>query len=69
MKLQELRKKTIVDLNKLLQENREVIRELRFKVTNKQLKNIRQIREAKKLQAKIMTILSEKKILEENKKL
>ena len=61
MELQELQGKTNEDLNKLLFSQREKLRELRFKDSNKQLKNVREIRALKRLIARILTILNKKK--------
>lgn len=60
MKIKELQEKTIEDLNKLLEVKREKLRELRFKDSNKQLKNIREIRVTKKDIAQILTVLNNK---------
>lgn len=76
MEFKDLKKKEKKELHKILAETRDRIRELRFKDANKQLKNIREIRESKKTVAKIMTLLnlkeddsvdSEKKVKEDNK--
>lgn len=61
MELKELKKKNENDLQILLAESREKLRGLRFKDANKQLKNIRGIREVKKTIAKILTLLNSKK--------
>ena len=57
MKMKELKIKTNEELKKLLMEMREKKRELRFKVAQKQLKNIREIRNLKVTIARILTIL------------
>ncbi|MDA3802799.1 MAG: 50S ribosomal protein L29 [Patescibacteria group bacterium] len=61
MEFKELNEKKESDLQKLLQENREKVRELRFKDSNKQLKNVRDIRNTKKDIARIQTVLNNKK--------
>ncbi len=61
MEIKELKKKKENDLHRLLAETRDKLRELRFKDANKQLKNIREIREGKKTVAKILTLLNLKK--------
>ncbi len=61
MKVRELRKLEINDLNKKLDELRNKSRELRFSITNNQLKDVRNLRSVKKDIAKILTILNEKK--------
>lgn len=54
----ELQTKNQKELKKLLAVNQEAVRDLRFKDSNKQLKNIRKIRETKRLIARILTILN-----------
>jgi len=61
MEFKELQTKNSDELLKLLNLNREKLRDLRFKDSNKQLKNIREIRELKQLIAQILTILNKKK--------
>jgi len=61
MKIAELRKLEIKDLNKKLAELRNKSRELRFSIANNQLKNVRELRVVKKDIAKILTVLNEKK--------
>ena len=60
MELKELKTKSIAELEKLLAKNREVLRDLKFKVSSKQLKNIREIRQAKVLVARILTLIGQK---------
>jgi len=54
---QELKAKTPDELNALLATEQEKLRDLRFKDSNKQLKNIREIRNTKHLIARIQTQL------------
>ena len=61
MKMSELLKKDSSELQDLLNVSQEKLRELRFKDSNKQLKNIREIREIRTLIARIHTILNKKK--------
>lgn len=61
MKYKELKDKKISELHKLLNDKREKLRELRFKDANKQLKNVREIREVKKTIAKLLTVLNKDK--------
>lgn len=61
MKSNELLNKDDVQLRELVNANKEKLRELRFKDSNKQLKNIREIRSVKTLIARILTILNKKK--------
>ncbi len=59
--MSELLKKDSSELQDLLNASQEKLRELRFKDSNKQLKNIREIRETRTLIARIHTILNKKK--------
>lgn len=61
MEFKELNEKNPAELQKLLELNREKLRGLRFKDSNKQLKNVREIRALKKLLAQILTILNKQK--------
>jgi ribosomal protein L29 len=60
MNIKDLRKKESKELHKLLATKRDKVRDMRFSVSNKQLKNIRDIRVDKKDIARILTILKEK---------
>ncbi|OIO45876.1 MAG: 50S ribosomal protein L29 [Parcubacteria group bacterium CG1_02_37_51] len=69
MKLSELKKKSVKDLHKILAETREKLRALRFSVSNKQLKNIREIRANRRIIARVLTILNnsvDQKVTESN---
>jgi len=57
MKIVELRKKTRTELEKLLLENQEKLRGLRFDLASGKLKNVREIRYIKKDIARILTLL------------
>ena len=59
--LKELKKKGEPELQKLLQESRESLRDMRFKVSQRQLKKVRDVRKMKRYIARILTILNEKK--------
>lgn len=61
MEFKELQTKTKPELQKLLAEKREHARELRFKDSNRQLKNVREIRVAKTEIAQILTLLNSNK--------
>ncbi|HPY08481.1 MAG: 50S ribosomal protein L29 [Patescibacteria group bacterium] len=61
MDKKELLTKDIGELNKLLIASQEKLRDLRFKDSNKQLKNIREIRAVRRLIAQILTIINKKK--------
>ncbi|MDX9893134.1 MAG: 50S ribosomal protein L29 [Patescibacteria group bacterium] len=60
MKFKELKNKGEQELRKILNDLQHSVRELRFKVANDQLKNVRQVREAKKTIARIQTLLNSK---------
>ena len=60
MEIKELTTKTPAELAKLLAESQEKLRELRFKDSNKQLKNVRSIRVLKQEIARINTLLNKK---------
>jgi len=61
MEFKELIDKNELELKKLLEDNKEKVRELRFKDSNKQLKDVREIRRARQLVARILTLLNKKK--------
>ena len=54
----ELKKKNPAELNKLLNEYRDKLRDLRFKDANKQLKNIREIRVVRRLISRVLALLN-----------
>ncbi|OGY44390.1 MAG: 50S ribosomal protein L29 [Candidatus Buchananbacteria bacterium RIFCSPHIGHO2_02_FULL_40_13] len=60
MDIKEIRNKPLSELNHLLGELRKKMDDLKFKVYQNQLKNVREIRILKKDIAKILTIISEK---------
>lgn len=60
MEIKELITKTPAELTKILVESQEKLRELRFKDSNKQLKNVRSIRTLKQDIARINTLLNKK---------
>lgn len=61
MEYKEIKNKKDSELQKMLAEVRNELRALRFKDANKQLKDVREIREKKKIVAKIMTVLNKNK--------
>jgi len=61
MDKKELSTKNATELQQLLTVNQEKLRELRFKDSNKQLKNVREIRATKILVAQILTLLNKQK--------
>ncbi len=58
--MKELKTKSPAELHQLLAQSREKLRELRFKDSNRQLKNIREIREVRETAARILTVLNTK---------
>ncbi|OGF30381.1 50S ribosomal protein L29 [Candidatus Falkowbacteria bacterium RIFOXYD2_FULL_35_9] len=62
MKIQELREKKIEELKVRLQELAVSLHDLNFKVANSQVKNIREIRDVKKMVARIETIICQKEL-------
>jgi ribosomal protein L29 len=61
MEFKDLKNKDKKELQGLLLSNREKLRELRFKDSNKQLKNVGEIRAIKVLIAQILTLLNKQK--------
>ncbi len=57
MKLEELRKKTKEEMLKILQDDREKLRQLRFGLAAGKVKNVREIRKIKKEISRILTLL------------
>ncbi len=61
MKLSELKQKSLKELQKLLQNNQDKLRQLRFDLASGKVKNVREIRQIKKDIARIFTKLCQKK--------
>lgn len=61
MNIAELKEKTEKELETLLAAARSTARHARFKVAFKQLKNVRELRAQKRLIARILTILQQRK--------
>ena len=59
MKFKDLQNKTKEDLQKILQEERDKLRDLRFKDSNKQLKNVKEIKATRIDTAQILTKLKQ----------
>ena len=57
MKIQELRKKTKKELNQVLREKREKLRQLRFNLASGKVKNVKEIHMVKKDIARILTLM------------
>ena len=62
MKIKDLKIKSENELKTLLENSHDKLREMNFKVAQRQLKNVREIREVKKTIARISTLLNEKKL-------
>lgn len=58
MKFKDFKNKNLTDLHQVLAEKREELRNLRFKDSNKQLKNIKEISIVKKDIARILTLIN-----------
>ena len=58
MELKELANQSLKDLQDQLALERDRLRELRFKDSNKQLKNVRELRQTKRLIARILTMIN-----------
>jgi len=58
MEFKELKKKKTADLHKLLAESRDTLRDLRFKVASKQLKDVSVVKKIKKTIANVLTLLN-----------
>lgn len=56
--IQQLKNKAEAELQKDLKENREKLRGLKFDLAQGKVKNIREIRDIKKVIARVMTILN-----------
>lgn len=67
MEIKEIRQKAKAELEKLLKMTREQVRDLRFKISAKQHKDVRDLREAKRTVARILTVLKEKRIVDQLK--
>lgn len=59
MKVSELKQKTENELADLLKEKRERVDELRWQVSQKKVKNVKEIMAAKKDIARILTLINE----------
>jgi large subunit ribosomal protein L29 len=58
MKTSELRQKPKSELQRLLQDSREKLRQLRFDLAAGKVKNVREIRKTKKDIARVLTLLN-----------
>ncbi len=56
MKTSELREKSDQELDRLLAELRDKVRDMRFKIAARQLSDVREVREARQAIARILTL-------------
>jgi ribosomal protein L29 len=61
MNIQVIRSKSDTDLAKLLDEQRSLLEDLRFRVRARELKNVHEVRHARKLIARILTVMHQRK--------
>jgi len=61
MKIKELKNKPKAELERMLKEEREHLRNLKFDLASKKLKKVREVREVKKTIARVMTLLRDKR--------
>ena len=62
MELKEIRKKGDEELTKILAEQREKLREFRFKVSTKHHKIVSDVKKVKRTISRILTVLQERKL-------
>ncbi|MFA6550934.1 MAG: 50S ribosomal protein L29 [Patescibacteria group bacterium] len=62
MEIKEIKNKAVGELQKILADKRDKLRELRFKDAAKQLKNVREIRMTKKDIAQVLTLINANKV-------
>lgn len=68
MKPRELRQKTDKELNQILLDLREKLRELRFNLVQGKVKNIKEIHQTKRDVARVLTILKERQLMQKKNK-
>ena len=68
MQIKELRNKSINELQNLLAEKREALRAMRFKVSQRQLKKVHEIKLVRKDIARILTLINQKRLNEQSSK-
>lgn len=61
MKFSELQQKNTEELKKILEQDRERLRQLRFDLASGKVKNVREIRKLKKIIARVLTLLKQTK--------
>ena len=67
MDFKDLKNKNERDLHELLSEKRNELREMKFKISGKQMKNLSEVKKNKKILARILTLLNQKKEEQTNK--
>ena len=67
MDFKDLQNKNERDLHELLSEKRNELREMKFKISGKQMKNLSGVKKSKKTVARILTLLNKKKEEQTNK--
>lgn len=60
MTIEELRQLSEIELKRLVQESRDKLRDLRFKLARREVKNVKEAKEIRKIIARIMTLLKSK---------
>ena len=60
LELKELKRKEKKELQKLLAEYREKLRDLRFKISQRQHKDVREFRKIKRQIARVMSLINQK---------
>lgn len=60
MEYKELKLKSAVELKKMMEESKDKLRDLRFKLANRKLKDLSQLKKTKILIARILTLLNNK---------
>ena len=60
MKFKELKNKPKAELTKILKESNDKLCELRFKIANRSLKNVKDVKNTRKVIAQILTALNDK---------
>ena len=58
MDIKELKNKSKEELSRMLSDNHEKLRDFKFKMANKQLKDVRAVRKLKREIARLLTILN-----------
>lgn len=69
MEIKEIRKKTDKELTKFLAEQRDKLRDLRFKISSRQHKNYKEMGEVKREIARILTVMNERRHYKEISKI